>query len=289
MTEQATTQDVNPAAAAPVAADPFSLDENSLVSLTPEQRAGLDPIIDGWKKKATAEITRRETETTGKYKPYEDKATALDKLTQYQPFVQWWNAEQLKAQAQTNPLQAQAIGQTKPTDVATPQEWQDAIVEASQGDGTKLQTLQARMMATWATPFVKELKDKQQTLDTKLGMRDLFESHPDAKELDLIGLDPKTKEGISLLETGLDWAENNNKSIEEGYELAKRWADSMKVTEQQRVMGMINDKKQTTTAGPSTSTANVNIVEVGTVDELLKQSMEAQLSGNKDAKFVLKK
>jgi hypothetical protein len=294
MTEQVQTQESVPATdvqSNPVQGqtDPFSIDENSLISLSPEQRASLDPIITNWKKKASEEISRRDSDIE-KYKAYGDKASALDKLTQYQPFVQWWNQEQARAKDQASTVgQKQAIGNTQPTDIATQSEWQDAIYNASIGDGSKLQALQARTVQAMAAPYVQQLQSKQQTLDAKLELRDLFEDHPDAKDLDTIGLDPRTKEGTSLLEMGLDWAERNGKSYEEGYLLARRWADSMKVTEQQRAMGMVTEKKQSVTQGPSTSSANHSVIEVGSVDELLKRSMEAQMSGNKDARFVLKK
>ena len=292
MTEQVVTQDVPQGAdqvVNPSATDPFSLDENSLVSLSPEQRASLDPIIDTWKKKATDEISRRDSEIE-KYKAYGEKATALDKLTQYQPFVQWWQTQQQQAQsgAQTN-SQAQAIGQTKPNDIASQQEWQEAIYEASQGDGGKLQGLQARMLSTWATPLVNDLKNKQKELDTRLEMRDLFEDHPDAKNLDSIGLDPKTKEGTSLLEMCLDWADKNGKTMEDGYNMAKSWRDSMSVSAQQQAMGLIQDKKQATTAGQSTSSSSGSVVEVESIDELMRRSMDAQLTGDKNSRFVLKK
>jgi len=288
MDEQVQTEVTQTVPVEQVNSDPFQLDENSLVSLSPEQRASLDPIIDTWKKKASEEISRRDSEIQ-KYKAYGDKATALDKLTQYQPFVQWWNQQSNQAKQGATASQQQNIAETKPTDIASNQEWQEAISEASYGDGSKLQKLQARMMATWATPFVTELREKQQSLDTKIELRNLFEDHPDAKELDSIGIDPKTKEGTSLLEMGLEWADRNGKSLEEGYSMSRRWADSMRVQEQQKAMGMVTEKKQTTVQGPSTSSSNHSVTEVESIDELMKRSMEATLAGNKDARFVVKK
>ena len=273
---------------APVAPDPFALEEARLASLSPEQRAGLDPIIEDWRKRATEEIKKRESEASTKYKPIQEKAEALDRLTQYQPFVQWWQAQQ-QAAVQQNPAQQGAIAQTKPNDFATSQEWQEALYEAAQGDGSKLAVLQQRMMSAWATPFVQQMTQKQQYLETQMEMKDLFERHPDAKELDEIGLDPKTKEGVSLLEMGIDWAERNKKSLEEGYNLAKRWQDQLKVASQQQAMGMVQAKKQDVTAGNSTSSADgLNIVEVENADELLKKSMEAEMAGQKNLRFVIK-
>ncbi|HEX9504268.1 MAG TPA: hypothetical protein VF974_08210 [Patescibacteria group bacterium] len=275
---------------APIApADPFALDENALTSLSPEQRASLDPIMDSWKKKAVEEIQKRESDASQKYKPYEEKAQTLDKLTNYAPFVQWWQAQQRTAAAGASPAQQGAVSQSKPQDFATQQEWQEAIWQASQGDAAKLQEINSKMMAAWATPFVQQLNQRQQVIETQLEVKDLFERHPDAKDLDAIGLDPKTKEGTSLLEMALDWSERNQKSLEDGYQLAKKWADSMRVGAQQQAMGLVNGKRNDITAGPSTSNSSQNIIEVSDSDELLRKSMEAQLAGQKDVRFVIRK
>src|SRR5258708_166788 len=275
---------------APIApADPFALDENALTSLSHEQRASLDPIMDSWKKKAVEEIQKRESDASQKYKPYEEKAQTLDKLTNYAPFVQWWQAQQRTAAAGASPAQQGAVSQSKPQDFATQQEWQEAIWQASQGDAAKLQEINSKMMAAWATPFVQQLNQRQQVIETQLEVKDLFERHPDAKDLDAIGLDPKTKEGTSLLEMALDWSERNQKSLEDGYQLAKKWADSMRVGAQQQAMGLVNGKRNDITAGPSTSNSSQNIIEVSDSDELLRKSMEAQLAGQKDVRFVIRK
>lgn len=287
--ENTTTVDQQQVAPVPTEQDPFSLDENSLASLSPEQRAGLDPIIDTWRKRATEEITKRESSASEKYRPMEEKAQALDKLTNYAPFVQWWQAQQRTAATGAPQPQQTAIEQTKPQDFATQQEWQEAIWEASQGDASKLQSIQTRMMSAWATPVVQQLTQRQQVIETQLEVKDLFERHPDARELDSIGLDPKTKEGTSLLEMALDWAERNRKPLEEGYNLAKRWADNMKVGAQQQAMGLVTQKRQEVTAGPSTATNNGTVIEVENAEELLKRSLEAQMNGQKDVRFTIRK
>lgn len=268
--------------------DPFALDEAGLASLSPEQRAGLDPIIDGWKKRASDEISKRENEVAEKYKPYQEKAQALEKLTAYQPFVQWWQAQQQQAKQGATVGQTAAINQTKPNDVATPQEWQEALLDAAQGSSEKLQTLQARMMNAWATPVIQQMSQRQKLVETQIEIKDLFERHPDAKSLDEIGLDPTTREGVSILEMGLDWAERNGKSLEDGYKMAKKWSDGLRVNAQREAMGFVQNKKNETTAGNSTSKNNASIVEVENADEMIKRSLEAQLSGNKDVRFVIR-
>jgi hypothetical protein len=293
MSEEQTIQAPPPAdipAAAPIPAapsDPFSLDENALTSLTPEQRAGLDPVIESWKKRATEEISKRESSVAEKYKPLEEKASALDKLINYQPFVQWWQAQQRTAQAGQGVQQQQQIQQSQPQQFASPQEWQEAILDASNGDATKMQQIQARMMASWAQPLVQKIQSDQQALRTEMELKNLFEVHPNAKDLDKIGLNDKG-EGVSLLEQALDWAERNGRTLEEGYRLADQWFNSMKTSAQQQAMGMVNDKKGVVTAGPSTQSQTKNVVEVGSMDELMMKSMDAQLRGDKETRFVVK-
>lgn len=287
MAEETTTAVAEPQATEPaqsaVAADPFALDENSLASLSPEQRASLDPILDSWKKRASEEITKRESSAAEKYKPMEEKAQALEKLTNYAPFVQWWQQQQ-NAQMQANPQAGQAIQNTQPSDVASQTEWQEAIYEASQGNGQKLAQIQARMTAAWATPFVQQMTQKQQMFETQMAVRDIFESHPEAKTLDGI----KTKSGETLLEIGLEWAERNNRPLEEGFQRAKDLYDDMGSRAKQEAMGMVTGKKQDVTSGPSTSNAGLQVIEVDNQDELIKRSMDAQLNGQK-VQFVIRK
>lgn len=269
-------------------ADPFSLDENSLISLSPEQRAAVDPIIQKWKTTATEEISRREAAVAEKYRPIQERAEALDKLTKYQPFVQWWGQQQQAAQ-KANPGQADQIAQQKPESYASPQEWSEAVLDASNGNPEKLQAIQARMMSAWATPFVKQMTERQQVMQTQMDLKDLFEAHPDAKELDTIGLDPKTREGVSLLEMGLEWAERNNRPLEDGYRLAASWRDQLRVGAQQQAMGMVQSKKSSVTAGPSTSSSSTNVVTVRDTDDLLRQALSAGIDGQKDVRFVVGK
>lgn len=273
--------------AAPAPQDPFALDEASLQSLTPEQRAGLDPIITSWRQRANEEITKRESSAAEKYKPYEEKAQALEKLTNYAPFVQWWNAQQQNAAQGASHAQQQQIAGSQPQQFASPQEWQEAVLEASNGDASKLQSIQAKMMSQWAAPLVQKIQSDQAAIRTELELKNMFEVHPDAKDLDRIGLDAKGN-GVSLLEQGLDWAERNGKTLEEGYRLAQQWYSSMKLSAQQQAMGIVTEKKGSVTQGPSTQTGGKAIVEVGSMDELIAKSMDAQLRGDKDTRFVVK-
>lgn len=269
--------------------DPFALDESKFISLTPEQRASLDPVLQEWKTKAKAEIDSRTKSYEEKYKPHMEKAQALDELVKDPRFQGWWTNIQKQA-IQANPGGAQATAQAKPQDFATEQEWQEAWQNAYQGDYQKFRDIQARMFSIMATPVVQKLQEGQAELKTTLEMKDLFERHPDAKELDSIGrnaTDPNDK-SESLLESCLNWAEENGRPLEEGYMRAKKWADSLKVGAQQQAMGLVQEKKQSVTSGPTTQKAGPQIVEVADADELMAKNMEYLASGQTPPKFVIR-
>lgn len=274
----------------PVVQDPFNLDETKFASLTPEQRAALDPVLDEWKGRAKGEIEKTGKTYEEKYKPLEEKAQALDSLVKDPRFVQWWHNIQ-QAASQSIPGSGLAVNQSKPQDFASPQEWQQAVLDASNGDSTALQAIQQKMFAAMATPVVQQLRQGQEELRTTLEMRDLFERHPDAKELDAIGrntADPKDK-SLSLLEMALNWATDNRKSLEEGYALAKKWSDSLRVGAKQEAMGMVQEKKQSVTSGPSTNQGSGSgVVEVENADELMQKNMEYLAAGQKPPRFVIR-
>jgi hypothetical protein len=167
----------SPVAEAPVSNDPFALDEVKLASLSPEQRAALDPVFEEWKTKAKSEIEKTGKSYEEKYKPSEEKARALDELVKDQRFVSWWNSLQNTA-TQNNPQGATAIAGSKPQDFATPAEWQAAVIDASNGDHTKMQELQARIYTMMASPVIQRIEAGQAELRTTLEMRDLLSVMP---------------------------------------------------------------------------------------------------------------
>jgi hypothetical protein len=275
------------AATTPAAAnDPFSLDENALVSLSPEQRAGLEPVLNGWREKAQAEIKKREDTVAERYKPHEEKAQALEKLVNYAPFVKWWQEQQ--QQAVQGGAQPNQVAQQSPFQVATPQQWSEAVVEMANGDPAKFNDLQQKSVLALARPFFQENAQEIQALKVERDLQHLFRTHPDAVDLDKIGIDPNDKESVSLLEEALDLADRRGKPLEWGYNMAKRWYDAMTVNAQQRAMGMVNDKKTSVTTGPGTSSPKGTVVEVADYGELLKADLQAQMRGDKETRFVIK-
>lgn len=144
-----------------------------------------------------------------------------------------------------------------------------------------------------ATPVVQQLRQGQEELKTTLEMKDLFERHADAKELDAVGRNSKDPDdkSLSLLEMALNWSSENNKPLEEGYQLARKWADQMKMGAQQQAMGLVQEKKAGITSGPSTtSRSGPIVVEVNDAEELMQKSMEYGLDhpGQPLPKFVIR-
>lgn len=274
-------------AVSPAAQDPYVMDEAKFASLSPQQRASIDPVLSEWKERAKQEVEKTRKTYEEKYKPDLEKAQALTQLVQRPEFQQWWVSQQQAAMRQ-NPQGQSAIAQTQPQDIASAEEWQSAISEAYSGDPTKMRSLQARMFSVMATPVVQQLKAGQDELRTTIEMKNLFEAHPDAKSLDKIGYDANDPDTPSLLETALNLADDKGKSLEWGYQLAKKWSDSMSVQAKQEAMGLVQSKKESITSGPSTNKAGASVVEVADAEELMTRSMEASLAGGPMPKFVIR-
>lgn len=272
-------------APAPVAIDPndpFSVDEARLATFAPEQRA----VLDEWKKKASETIETRGKSAEEKYRAHVEKAQALDQLTRHPDFQKWWADQQSKARP------GAAVNQGgNPQEFATPDEWSQAIIDASNGQPQKLQAIQAKMFSTMATPIVQQMQQKQQLLETTMEMKNLFERHPDAKDLDSIGRNGQdtNDKTPSLLEIAMYYTvDQQGKSVEDGYQLARRWADSMGKSAKQEAFGIVQGKKDAVTAGPSTAKANNQTVEVDSFEELTRKNMEALLSGQTPPRYVVR-
>lgn len=277
-----------PETTVPAPSDPYALEETSLASLSPEQRASLDPILDTWKKKAIEREESAKKSAEESYKPHREKAEALDNLVKHPKFQEWWRLQQQQMAGGQSPQTQQAVAQSKPQDFASPEEWSQAVLDASNGDASKLQAIQARMFATMATPFVQQFTQQQKELSTKLEMKELMENHPDYKELDQIGLDDKGQ-GTSLLEHCLNYVEARGEPLEKGYQMARTWAAGMRSKAEAQAMGIVKDKRDSVTSGPSTSTNASNVVYVNSEDEKIKRFMDDQLSGIKNVRYEVRK
>lgn len=267
-------------------ADPFALDEARVASLSPEQRAAIEPVIEEWRGKAKAELEKTGKTYEEKYKLHLEKSQTLDELVKDPRFKTWWTSTQQQVSA-VNP----AAAATRPADFASEQEWQTAWANAYAGDYTKFKEIQARMFAMMASPVVQQLREGQQELKATLEMKDLFERHADAKDLDLIGRNPAdpNDKSESLLEMCLNWADQNGKTLEEGYAKARSWSNALKAGAQQQAMGLVQGKKQSITSGPSTNKETSPVIEVADADELMARNMDYLASGQKPPKFVIRK
>lgn len=281
-----TTPEPAPQPSAP--ADPFAVDESRFASFSPEQRASLDPVLSELRERAKGEIEKTRKTYEEKYQPQVQQAQALNQLIQKPEFQKWW-IEQQQTAMQVNPRSQGAISQVQPQDVASGQEWQEAIAEAYAGDPTKIKQLQARTFSVMATPVVQQLHNAQEELRTTIEMKNLFEAHPDARMLDKIGQDSADPDSPSLLEMALNLADERKQPLEWGYKLAKKWADGMSLQAKQEAMGLVQGKKESVTSGPSTNKApNGTIIEVADAEELMQRSMEASLNGGPIPKFVIR-
>lgn len=271
-----------------VSDDTFVLDESRFASLSPEQRAALDPVFEDWKTKAKSQIEKTSKTYEEKYKPHREKAEALEQLVKDPRFQQFW----------ANLTNAAPGGQgAQPKDFASPEEWQQAVSDAYAGNGDKMKEIQTRMFSAMAAPVVQELKKNQDELKrgqeefrTIQEMKDLFEKYPEAKKLDMIGRnasDPNDS-SLSLLEMALNWAEDNKKPMVDGYNLAKRWADGLRAGAQQEAMGLVQSKKESVTSGPSTNKGGLPVVEVEDADELMQKNMEYLAVKQTPPRFVIR-
>lgn len=269
--------------AAPAEVDPFALDEAKFASLSPEQRASLDPVLSEWKEKAKGELTKvRES-----YKPAEERARALEMLTQDQRFQAWYRSLSQPQQQQVN---QQAQQQQRPQ-VASPEEWATAVQEAATGNPERMQNIYQRMMSEWARPTVEALESRQNQADLRMEMTDLFTSHTDAKELDRMGRDAKNPNDNrpSLLEICLHYVKDlRGGTMEQAYQVARQIADASGAKSQQAAMGMLQDKKASVTGGPSTSTQATDTVFVDSTEELLSKGIDALLNKQR-TRFTVKR
>lgn len=248
--------------------DPFAVDESQFVSLTPEQRAALDPVLSKWKESAKT-YAQRERESEGKkYTDHVKKAQALDKLVSDQRFVKWY-------QETNNPQQASA-----PKAVASAEEWAQAYQALSQGDPMPLEQLQAKLVMSVGGPQLQKTQQAMQLLQKENEMNKLFVSHPDAKDLDQIGREDNP-EGQSLLELCLEVGEKRGLSFQQSYEMASRVAKSMENKGKRAAMGMVQEKKGSTTEKPSANQRDEGVQFVDTMDEAMNKNIEAAMDGRK--------
>jgi hypothetical protein len=259
-TQGSTTADTNN--------DPFAVDESQFVSLTPEQRAALDPVLNKFRESAKT-YAQKERESEGKkYSEHVKKAQALDRLVTDQRFVKWY-------QDTNNPQQTAA-----PKSVASAEEWAQAYQSLSNGDPLPMEQLQAKVVMSVGGPQLQKTQQAMQILQKENEMNKLFVSHPDAKDLDQIGREDNP-DGQSLLELCMEVGEKRGLSFEQSYEMANRVSKSMENKGKRAAMGMVSEKKGSTTEKPSVNTRDEGVQFVDTMEEAMNKNIEAAMDGRK--------
>jgi hypothetical protein len=270
-TQTADTQDTTNTT---TGSDPFEVDESSFVSLTPEQRAALDPVLSKWKESAKtyAQTTaqKERAEEAKKYTDHVKKAAALDKLVTDQRFVKWY-------QETNNPQ-----GGAAPKTVASAEEWAQAYQSLSNGDPEPLEKLQTKLVMSVGGPQIQATQQQMQMLKQENEMNKLWALHPDAKDLDQIGREDD-ENAPSLLQLAAQGIVDKGGTWEQAYALAKRVAQSMENKGKRAAMGLVEGKKGSVTEGKSktNSVKDDGVVYVDTFNEALTKNIEAQMDGSK--------
>lgn len=274
----AAPENVEPEGAAPAPeADPFAVDETQFVSLSPEQRAALDPVLNKWKESAKT-YAQKEREAEGKkFDSHVKKAQALEKLISDPRFVKWY-------QETNNPQPTAAT----PKSVASAEEWASAYQALSNGDPLPLEQLQSKLVLSVGGPQLQRQQQEMNMIRAESEMTKLFATHADAKELDSIGResDPAAP---SLLELCLAQVKDRQGgTMEQAYALAKSVAQSMENKGKRAAMGMVAEKKGSVTEKPSASSKEQGVVFVDTMEEAMTANIEAAMDGRK-VKYQVKK
>lgn len=252
-------------------ADPFAVDESQFVSLTPEQRAALDPVMAKWKESAKS-YAQKEREAEGKkYTDHVKKAQALEKLVSDPRFVKWYQ--------ETNNPQVQSA----PQSVASAEEWAQAYQALSAGDPMPLEKLQTKLVMSVGGPQLQATQQQMRLLQSENEMNKLWALHPDAKDFDSIGREDNP-EAQSLLQLAAQASVNHQTGMvnwEQAYAMAKQVALSMENKGKRAAMGIVAEKKGSTTEKPSVNTRDEGVQYVESLEEALTKNIEAQMDGRK--------
>jgi hypothetical protein len=271
-TEVSVPEPIAPAADA----DPFAVDESQFVSLSPEQRAALDPVLSKFKESAKS-YAQKEREAEGKkYTDHVKKAQALEKLVGDPRFVKWYN--------ETNNPQQPAAAKS----IASAEEWAKAYEALSSGDPMPLEQLQARLVMSVGGPRIQQLEQSNQMIRAENEMNKLWSNHPDAKDLDQIGREEEP-EAPSLLQLAAQASmQNGMVDWEKAYSLASKVRLSMENKGKRAAMGMVSEKKGSVTEKPSTNSREEGVQYVDTIEEAMNANIEAAIDGRK-VKYQVKK
>jgi hypothetical protein len=249
--------------------DPFVVDESQFVSLTPEQRAALDPVLSKWKETAKT-YAQKEREAEGKkYSDHVKKAQALEKLVSDPRFVKWY-------QETNNPSTT-----ATPQSVASAEEWAQAYQSLSAGDPMPLEKLQTKLVMSVGGPALQKTQVEMNMLRQENEMTKLFANHADAKDLDQIGREDNPDAPSLLQLAAQSVMDKQGGTWEQAYVLAKQVALAMENKGKRAAMGLVAEKKGSVTEKPSTNSKEEGVQYVDTMEEAMNANIEAALDGRK--------
>ena len=248
--------------------DPFAVDESQFVSLSPEQRAALDPVLSKFKESAKSYAQKERDSESKKYTDHVKKSQALEKLVADPEFVKWYQGRQ-------------APQQTAPKTVASAEEWAKAYEALSGGDPGPLEQLQAKLVMSVGGPAIQRNQQEMSMLRAENEMNKLWANHADAKDLDTIGRE-EDPQAPSLLQLAAQASmQNGMVDWEKAYALASKVRLSMENKGKRAAMGMVADKKGSVTEKPSTNSREEGVQYVDTMEEAMNANIEAAIDGRK--------
>ena len=255
--------------------DPFAVDESQFVSLSPEQRAALDPVLGKWKESAKTYAQKERESEAQKYTEHVKKAQALETLARNPKFIEWYNQ-------QTNPQKAQ---DTAPKTVASAEEWANALQALANGDSLAYEQLQQKLVMSVGAPAMQDIN----YMKAESELNRVISVHPDVRDLDMIGreTDPNAP---SLFQLCLEQVkERRGGTVEQAYQLAKSIAGSMETRGKRTAMGMVNGKMNSTTEPQvKNNSKDEGVMYVDTLEEAMSKNIEAAIDGRK-IKYSVKK
>jgi len=253
--------------------DPFAVDETAFVSLSPEQRAALDPVLSKWKDSAKS-YAKSEREAEGKkYADHVKKAQALEKLVSEPRFVKWY-------QETYNPQVGSGDG-AAPKSVASAEEWAKAYESLSAGNPAPLEALQTKLVMSVGGPAIQRTQAEMNLLRMENQMTKLFANHPDAKELDQIGREDDAESPSLLQLCAQSVMDKQGGTWEQAYALAKQVALSMENKGKRAAMNLVDGKKGSVTEKSSSSSKEEGVQYVDTMEEAMNANIEAAIDGRK--------
>lgn len=253
-----------PGPAAPVPAPSAPPADFDLSALPEQIRPHVEPIFKQTVERYKGEISKREEAA----KAFQEKAGALDRLLSDSDFQRWWIDRQ-------NPKPTSAQEPAPVVEGIGPEEFQAAYEKAMNGDTADMNRLTEKQLDLLVqkkyAPVISQLDQRQREMNLSMEMSNLFQAHPDAKELDKMG----------LLEPALHlFTDKQKRPMAYAYEQAKKAYETIYSRARSELIAESQGKKQSVTEPPASHSGGAEVVMVDTPQQALKQQLTAQLRGS---------